>query len=76
MERKKNKLSQQKKNIKKKKTFNFLCPISTTVSLNFCMHLKLNNFIHHLCFIQLPEKRPAFHQLLSFFEVLREDSRP
>uniref|UniRef100_A0A8C3L8Q7 non-specific protein-tyrosine kinase n=1 Tax=Chrysolophus pictus TaxID=9089 RepID=A0A8C3L8Q7_CHRPC len=32
--------------------------------------------IMYNCWHELPEKRPAFHQLLSFFEVLREDSRP
>uniref|UniRef100_A0A8C2U8D7 Cytoplasmic tyrosine-protein kinase BMX n=1 Tax=Coturnix japonica TaxID=93934 RepID=A0A8C2U8D7_COTJA len=32
--------------------------------------------IMYNCWHELPEKRPAFHQLLSFFEVLREDCRP
>ncbi|KAM6309542.1 cytoplasmic tyrosine-protein kinase BMX [Podargus strigoides] len=31
--------------------------------------------IMYNCWYELPEKRPAFYQLLSFFEALREDNR-
>ncbi|PKK30538.1 BMX non-receptor tyrosine kinase [Columba livia] len=38
----------------------------------------VSDIIHQImynCWHELPEKRPAFYQLLSFFEALREDNR-